>query len=51
MVLFPRDPSVVVWLRIKLLSCLEAFAQAEIVEQFYSSVLNEKTTAEKSVQL
>jgi len=47
MLMFPRDPSVVVRPRIKLLSCLEAFAQAEIVEQFYSSALNEKTTAEK----
>lgn len=45
------DPSVVVRPRIKLLSCLEAFVQAEIVEQFYSSALNEKTTAEKTTRL
>jgi len=45
--MFPRDPNVVVRPRIKLLSCLETFAQVEIVEQFYSSALNEKTTAEK----
>lgn len=32
---------------IKLLSCLESFARAETVEQFYSTALNEKTTATK----
>jgi ubiquitin carboxyl-terminal hydrolase 5/13 len=47
MLVFPRDPSAVVRPRIKLLSCLEAFSQAEIVEQFYSSALEEKTTAQK----
>jgi ubiquitin carboxyl-terminal hydrolase 5/13 len=47
MFMFARDPSVIVRPRIKLFSCLEAFSQAEIVEQFYSSALNEKTTARK----
>lgn len=45
------DPSVVVRPRIKLSSCLEAFSQAEIVEHFYSSALNEKTTARKTTRL
>ncbi|KAF5272753.1 hypothetical protein FQA39_LY07780 [Lamprigera yunnana] len=34
--------------KIKLFSCLEVFAQSEIVEQFYSTALNTKTTARKS---
>ena len=34
---------------IKLLSCLESFARPESVEQFYSSALNDKTTATKYV--
>jgi ubiquitin carboxyl-terminal hydrolase 5/13 len=45
--MFARNPSVVVRPRIKLISCLEAFCKAEIVEHFYSSALNEKTTARK----
>ncbi|XP_043283327.1 ubiquitin carboxyl-terminal hydrolase 5 [Venturia canescens] len=36
---------------IKLLSCLESFARAETVEQFYSTALNEKTTATKITRL
>lgn len=32
---------------IKLLSCLESFARSETVEQFYSTALNDKTTATK----
>ncbi|KDR23210.1 ubiquitin carboxyl-terminal hydrolase 5 [Zootermopsis nevadensis] len=45
------DPSVVVRPKIKLFSCLEAFSQPEIVEHFYSSALNEKTTARKTTRL
>ncbi|CAK9822790.1 Ubiquitin carboxyl-terminal hydrolase 5 [Anthophora retusa] len=37
--------------RIKLLSCLQAFIRSETVEQFYSSALNEKTTAQKTTRL
>ncbi|XP_034176888.1 ubiquitin specific protease 5 [Osmia lignaria lignaria] len=37
--------------RIKLSSCLQAFIRSEIVEQFYSSALNEKTTAQKTTRL
>lgn len=33
--------------RIKLSSCLQTFVRPETVEQFYSSALNEKTTAQK----
>lgn len=33
--------------RIKLSSCLETFIRSEVVEQFYSSALGEKTTAHK----
>lgn len=33
--------------KIKLFSCLEAFTQSEIVEQFYSTALKDKTTARK----
>lgn len=33
--------------KIKLFSCLEAFMKTEIVEQFYSSALQAKTTARK----
>ncbi|XP_066585269.1 ubiquitin carboxyl-terminal hydrolase 5 [Prorops nasuta] len=37
--------------RIKLASCLETFIRSENVEQFYSSALNEKTTAQKTTRL
>ncbi|KAG7204041.1 hypothetical protein KM043_001900 [Ampulex compressa] len=37
--------------RIKLLSCLETFIRSENVEQFYSSALNERTTAQKTTRL
>ncbi|XP_051174757.1 ubiquitin carboxyl-terminal hydrolase 5 [Leptopilina boulardi] len=37
--------------RIKLSSCLEAFAKSEIIEQFYSTALKEKTTAVKTTKL
>lgn len=43
------DPNLIVRPRIKLSSCLESFAKTEIVEQFYSSALNDKTTATKYV--
>lgn len=45
------DGNVLVRPRIKLLSCLETFIQSEIVEQFYSSALNEKTIAQKTTRL
>jgi len=41
------DSNTLVRPRIKLSSCLESFNRMEIVEQFYSSALNEKTTAFK----
>lgn len=37
--------------RIKLSSCLETFIRSEVVEQFYSSALGEKTTAHKTTRL
>ncbi|XP_044727778.1 ubiquitin carboxyl-terminal hydrolase 5 isoform X3 [Chrysoperla carnea] len=45
------DPEQIVRPRIKLFSCLEAFTQSEIVEQFYSTAVNEKTTARKTTRL
>lgn len=41
------EPDALVRPKIKLFSCLEAFTQMEIVEQFYSTALNAKTTARK----
>lgn len=41
------DSNTLVRPRIKLSSCLESFGRSEIVEQFYSSALNEKTAAHK----
>lgn len=43
------DPNTLVRPRIKLSSCLQAFIRPETVEQYYSSALNEKTTAQKYV--
>ncbi|XP_050444906.1 ubiquitin carboxyl-terminal hydrolase 5 [Cataglyphis hispanica] len=45
------DSNTIVRPRIKLSSCLESFSRSEIVEQFYSSALNEKTTAHKTTRL
>ncbi|XP_076283534.1 ubiquitin specific protease 5 [Lasioglossum baleicum] len=45
------DSNTLVRLRIKLSSCLEAIIRSETVEQFYSSALNEKTTAQKTTRL
>ncbi|KAJ8680108.1 hypothetical protein QAD02_015895 [Eretmocerus hayati] len=45
------DPSQVVRPRIKLSSCLESFATPESIEQFYSTALNDKTTATKTTRL
>lgn len=36
-------------LKLKLSDCLEAFATEETVEQFFSTALNDKTTAKKWV--
>jgi ubiquitin carboxyl-terminal hydrolase 5/13 len=33
--------------RLTLKSCLETFTQCELVDQFYSSAINGKTTAKK----
>lgn len=41
------EPDAIVRPKIKLFSCLEAFTQMEIVEQFYSTAVNAKTTARK----
>lgn len=41
------DPNLLVRPKLKLFSCLEVFTQSEIVEQFYSTALNAKTTARK----
>ncbi|XP_076762013.1 ubiquitin specific protease 5 [Xylocopa sonorina] len=45
------DSNALVRPRIKLSSCLQAFTRPEIVEQFYSTALNEKTTAQKTTRL
>lgn len=45
------DSNVLVRPRIKLSSCLQAFIRSETVEQFYSSALNERTTAQKTTRL
>ncbi|CAL1686614.1 unnamed protein product [Lasius platythorax] len=45
------DSNTLVRPRIKLSSCLESFGRSEIVEQFYSSALNEKTAAHKTTRL
>lgn len=34
-------------LKLKLSDCLEAFAKEETIEQFFSTALNDKTTAKK----
>lgn len=34
---------------IKLSSCLESFVQSEIIEQFFNTALNQRTTAQKCV--
>jgi flagellar biosynthesis regulator FlbT len=34
---------------IKLSSCLESFVQSEIIEQFFNTALNQRTTAQKYV--
>ncbi|KAF5292902.1 hypothetical protein FQR65_LT11154 [Abscondita terminalis] len=44
------ETSALVRPKIKLFSCLEVFTQSEIVEQFYSTALNAKTTARKSTR-
>ncbi|XP_033328036.2 ubiquitin specific protease 5 [Megalopta genalis] len=45
------DSNTLVRPRIKLSSCLQAIIRPETVEQFYSSALNEKTTALKTTRL
>lgn len=45
------DTNALVRPRIKLSSCLQTFIRSETVEQFYSSALNEKTTAQKTTRL
>lgn len=37
--------------KIHLITCLEKFAEAEAVEQFYSTAINDKTTATKQARL
>lgn len=41
------EPDSLVRAKIRLFSCLEAFSQSEIVEQYYSTALKRKTTARK----
>ncbi|XP_058466029.1 ubiquitin carboxyl-terminal hydrolase 5 [Malaya genurostris] len=45
------DPDALVRPKIPLSACLDAFAQPEIVEQFYSTAINAKTTAKKTTKL
>ncbi|XP_050419844.1 ubiquitin carboxyl-terminal hydrolase 5 isoform X2 [Adelges cooleyi] len=37
--------------RIKVSSCLEAFSQSEVIEQFFNAALNQRTTAQKTTRL
>jgi len=37
--------------QLKFASCLNSFAQAEVIEQFFNAALNQRTTAEKYVVL
>lgn len=45
------DSNTLVRPRIKLSSCLETFIRSETLEQFYSTALNERTTAQKTTRL
>ncbi|XP_049543524.1 ubiquitin carboxyl-terminal hydrolase 5 isoform X2 [Anopheles darlingi] len=45
------DPDSLVRPKIPLSACLDTFAQPELVEQFYSSAINAKTTAKKTTKL
>uniref|UniRef100_A0A182QI34 Ubiquitin carboxyl-terminal hydrolase n=1 Tax=Anopheles farauti TaxID=69004 RepID=A0A182QI34_9DIPT len=45
------DPDALVRPRITLAACLDTFAQAELVEQFYSTAIGAKTTAKKTTKL
>ncbi|EDO49878.1 predicted protein, partial [Nematostella vectensis] len=45
-----RDPSAVVRPRISMSACIEAFASPEIVQDFYSSAVQGKTTAKKTTR-
>lgn len=45
------DPNALVRPRIKLFSCLELFTQTETINQFFSTAINEKTTARKTTRL
>lgn len=45
------DPDALVRPKIRLFSCLEAFTQSEIIEQFFSTAVGAKTTARKYVNL
>ncbi|XP_022900127.2 ubiquitin carboxyl-terminal hydrolase 5 [Onthophagus taurus] len=45
------EPESLVRPKIKLFSCLELFTQSEVVEQFFSTALNSKTTARKTTRM
>ncbi|XP_018328261.1 ubiquitin carboxyl-terminal hydrolase 5 [Agrilus planipennis] len=45
------DPSQVVRPRIKFISCLESFAQSELIEQYFSTAVNSRTTARKTTRI
>lgn len=45
------DPNLLVRPHIKFFSCLEAFSQPELVEQFYSTAIKGNTTARKTTRL
>ncbi|XP_052861372.1 ubiquitin carboxyl-terminal hydrolase 5 [Anopheles cruzii] len=45
------DPDSLVRPKIPLAACLDTFAQPELVDQFYSSAINAKTTAKKTTKL
>ncbi|KRT81918.1 Peptidase, partial [Oryctes borbonicus] len=45
------DPEFIIRPKIKLFSCLEVFIQSEIVEQFFSTAVNGKTTARKTTRV
>lgn len=45
------EPDSLVRPRIKFFSCLETLTQTEVIEQFYSTAINDKTTARKTTRL
>lgn len=43
-------PNEIIQPQIKLSSCIESFKQSEIIQQFFNTALNQRTTAQKYVK-